>query len=63
MTRYYRRGHWVNRPGKGPAKGSGWVIAAGIALVLYLLAQNGGEQHEEQPQPTSPASVSSTPTP
>ncbi|GLZ09251.1 hypothetical protein Acsp03_67170 [Actinomadura sp. NBRC 104412] len=63
MARYYRRGHWVNSPGKGASKGSGWVIAAGIALVLYALAQNSGDQSAEQPKPSSPASVSSTATP
>lgn len=54
--RYYRRGHWVNRPSKRASKSSAWVIGGLIAFALYALTQSGGDDHP-QPHPSVPASV------
>ncbi|GLZ16376.1 hypothetical protein Acsp04_66110 [Actinomadura sp. NBRC 104425] len=57
MTRYYRRGHWVNMPSRrGTKGGSGWLIAGAVALLLYLLSSAGGDGQTGR-QPSSHAST------
>lgn len=57
--RYYRRGHWVNRPKPKSAKGSGWVVLAAIAALAWFWNQSG----TEQPAPAQPPSSVSEPAP
>lgn len=40
--RYYRRGHWVNKPSSKGGKTSGWLVAAGLALVVWVWVHSGG---------------------
>ena len=63
MTRYYRRGHWVNMPSRRGAKGgSGWLIAGAVALLLYLLSSAGGGDGQAEREPSSHASATPTTT-
>ncbi len=57
--RYYRRGHWVNRPKPKSAKGSGWILLAAIAALAWFWNQSG----DEQPTPAQPPSSVSEPAP
>lgn len=63
MARYYRRGHWVNAPGKRASKNSAWLVGGLIALALYALSQGGGDHVDPQQQPAAPASVAPAQTP
>ncbi|XVQ06618.1 hypothetical protein ACQP1W_28650 [Spirillospora sp. CA-255316] len=64
MAKYYRRGHWVNMPSRSGGKGgSGWLIAAIVAVALWVLV-NGGGDGEAQPEPSksgTPASEAPAP--
>lgn len=57
--RYYRRGHWANRPKPKSAKGSGWVLLAAVAAIAWFWNQGGTEQST----PTQPPSSVSEPAP
>lgn len=55
--KYYRKGHWVNRPKPKSAKGSGWLILAAVAALAWFWSQGAVEQ---QTTPQQPSSVSET---
>lgn len=64
--RYYRRGHWVNRPKPKSTQGSGWVLLAAVAALAWFWSQSGAEQSTPAQPPSSvsePGSPAQVPAP
>lgn len=60
--KYYRRGHWVKKSTPKKVKGSGWVVAAGLAALAWFWIQGSIEQQSAPPQPAPSVSESAAPT-
>lgn len=53
--RYYRRGHWVNKPRRKSKKKAGWLTAAVAAAVAWFAVQGVKAAPPEPVQPAPPA--------
>ncbi|TDD46429.1 hypothetical protein E1286_20830 [Nonomuraea terrae] len=57
--RYYRRGHWVNKPRRKSRKGAGWAMPAVAVVAAWVAVQAVGSE-APAPAPTeqvAPAGV------
>ncbi|MFC4119043.1 hypothetical protein [Nonomuraea zeae] len=52
--RYYRRGHWVNKPNRKSKKSAGWLILAVAVGVAWFGVQ---ATKSDPPAPAAPAST------
>ncbi|TDB93013.1 hypothetical protein E1267_43605 [Nonomuraea longispora] len=55
--RYYRRGHWVNKPRRKSKKGAGWLMLAVAAGVAWFAVQGVKAEPSAPVQPASTAPI------